>query len=123
MHVHSSCLHLMNHTETAFVLFFSDLGHQTQYIQSLALCTMGAICSTEMSRDLAGEIEKMIKSSNAYIKKKVCISQHLIKLANIVPLCYGAGGSCSAQGVRRVYILGMLFVRVLSCCLLCLFFN
>ena len=121
MHMRNSCLHLVNHTETAFVLFFSDLGHQTQYIQSLALCTMGAICSTEMSRDLAGEIEKMIKSSNAYIKKKVCISQHLIKLANIVPLCCGAGGSCSAQGVRRVYMLGMLSVRVLSCCLVFIF--
>ena len=52
----------------------SDLGHQTQYIQSLALCTLGAICSAEMSRDLAGEVERMIKSSNAYIKKKVKVA-------------------------------------------------
>ena len=49
----------------------SDLNHQTQYVVSLALCTLGEICSTEMSRDLAGEIEKLLKTSNAYIKKKV----------------------------------------------------
>ncbi|KAL5021655.1 hypothetical protein ScPMuIL_000810 [Solemya velum] len=52
----------------------NDLGHQTQYIQSLALCTLGSICSVEMSRDLAGEIERLIKSSNAYIKKKSILS-------------------------------------------------
>ena len=29
-----------------------DLSHQTQFIVGLALCTLGTICSPEMSRDL-----------------------------------------------------------------------
>ena len=57
---------------------FSDLNHQTQYIVSLALCTLGNICSIEMSRDLAGEVEKLLKSSNAYIKKKVRVFAEIL---------------------------------------------
>lgn len=49
----------------------SDLNHSNQYIAGLALCALGSICSPEMSRDLGGEVEKLMKSSNTYLKKKV----------------------------------------------------
>jgi len=32
---------------------------------------LGTICSPEMSRDLGGEVEKLMRSSNPYLKKKV----------------------------------------------------
>ena len=52
-------------------IFFSDMTHSNHYNVALSLCTLGAICSTEMCRDLAGEVEKLLKSANSYIKKKV----------------------------------------------------
>lgn len=51
--------------------FLSDLNSPTQFVISLALCTLGVICSPEMSRDLAGEVERLLKTSNAYVRKKV----------------------------------------------------
>uniref|UniRef100_T1K0V0 Clathrin/coatomer adaptor adaptin-like N-terminal domain-containing protein n=1 Tax=Tetranychus urticae TaxID=32264 RepID=T1K0V0_TETUR len=51
----------------------NDLNSQIQYVVGLALCALGRICFTEISRDLSGEVERLIKSSNAYIKKKAAI--------------------------------------------------
>ena len=48
----------------------SDMAHSNQYIAGLALCTLGSILSTEMSRDLAVDVERLIKNSNPYLKKK-----------------------------------------------------
>ncbi len=50
---------------------YSDLVHTNQYIAGLALCTLGSILSAEMSKDLAVDVEKIIKNANPYLKKKV----------------------------------------------------
>ena len=64
----------------------SDLNHSNQYIASLSLSTLGSICSVEMSRDLAGEVEKLMRSSNAYIKKKavLCAARIVRKVPDLV---------------------------------------
>jgi AP-1 complex subunit gamma-1 len=41
------------------------------YVVGLALCTFANIASEEMSRDLSNEIERLMGSSNTYIRRKV----------------------------------------------------
>lgn len=47
------------------------MNHSNMYIVGLALCTFGNIASEEMSRDLCNEVEKLMGSSNTYIRRKV----------------------------------------------------
>ncbi|KAG0339561.1 clathrin associated protein complex large subunit [Podila humilis] len=51
----------------------NDLNHSNMYIVGLALCTLGNIASAEMSRDLCSEVEKLLGSSNMYIRKKAAL--------------------------------------------------
>lgn len=51
----------------------NDLSHPNQYIVSLALCTLGNIASTEMARDLFADIEKILTSSNPYLRRKAAL--------------------------------------------------
>ena len=47
------------------------MNHANMYVVGLALATFANIASEEMSRDLANEVEKLVGSSNTYIRKKV----------------------------------------------------
>ena len=51
----------------------SDMNHSNMYAVGLALCTFANISSEEMSRDLSNEVEKLLGSSNTYIRKKVIL--------------------------------------------------
>ncbi|KAI0078671.1 Adaptor protein complex AP-1 gamma subunit [Panus rudis PR-1116 ss-1] len=51
----------------------NDMNHANMYVVGLALCTFADIASEEMARDLANEIEKLLGSSNTYIRKKAAL--------------------------------------------------
>jgi AP-1 complex subunit gamma-1 len=51
----------------------NDMNHSNMYVVGLGLCTFANIASEEMSRDLANEIEKLLGSSNTYIRKKAAL--------------------------------------------------
>jgi AP-1 complex subunit gamma-1 len=51
----------------------NDLNHSNQFIVGLALCALGNICTAEMARDLAPEVEKLLHNNNSYIRKKAAL--------------------------------------------------
>lgn len=70
-----SFIDCVSHITSVYItnVFCSDLNCPTQFVVGLALCTLGAIASPEMARDLAGEVERLMKSPNAYIRKKAAL--------------------------------------------------
>jgi len=51
----------------------NDMAHENQYVNGLALCALGNIASPEMCRALAREVEKMMSSTNPYLRKKAAL--------------------------------------------------
>ncbi|KAI8615855.1 adaptin N terminal region-domain-containing protein [Chytriomyces sp. MP71] len=61
----------------------NDMNSSSTFISALALHTLGNISSPEMSRDLCSDVEKLLGSNNAYIRKKAALCA--IRLCKKVP--------------------------------------
>lgn len=52
----------------------NDLNHENKLVVGLALCAIGNLATADMSRDLIPEVDKQLKSSQPYLRKKACLA-------------------------------------------------
>lgn len=51
-----------------------DLTNSNQYIVALSLIAIGNLCTQDMARDLASDVDKLLKANNAYLRKKAALA-------------------------------------------------
>lgn len=51
-----------------------DLGSHNQFIQALSLVAIGNLATQDMARDLASDVEKLLRSNNSYLRKKAALA-------------------------------------------------
>ena len=61
----------------------NDFYNKNPYVVGLALCSLGNIASADMARDLAGEVRKLFKNGNPYIRKKAALTA--VRIVRKVP--------------------------------------
>lgn len=95
----------------------SDMNHANMYIVGLALCTLANISSSEMARDLCSEVERLLGTSNTYIRKKAALCA--VKIVRKVPdLCENFLARCRSLLNERSH--GILLTGVTLIQELCL---
>lgn len=64
----------------------TDLRHRNKFVVGLALTALGNIASTDITRDLASEVDIHLKNSNPYIRKKaaLCANRIFVKVPELV---------------------------------------
>jgi len=61
----------------------NDLNHSNQHVAGLALTACGNLATAEMARDVAGDVKKLLHSTNPYLRKKACLTT--IRILDKVP--------------------------------------
>ncbi|KAI4314294.1 hypothetical protein L6164_027217 [Bauhinia variegata] len=95
-----------------------DLNHTNQYIVGLALCALGNICSAEMARDLAPEVERLLQFRDPNIRKKAALCS--IRIIKKVP-DLAENFINSAASLLKEKHHGVLITGVRLCTVLCQF--
>ncbi|KAG2609672.1 hypothetical protein PVAP13_4KG063000 [Panicum virgatum] len=93
-----------------------DLNHSNQFIVGLALCALGNICSAEMARDLAPEVERLLQNRDPNTKKKAALCS--IRIVRKVPDLAENFMSAAASLLKEKHH-GVLISAVQLCTELC----
>ncbi|KAL0385576.1 UNVERIFIED_CONTAM: AP-1 complex subunit gamma-2 [Sesamum radiatum] len=84
-----------------------DLNQTNQYIVGLALCALGNICSAEMARDLAPEVERLLQFRDPNVRKKVREDD----TSNTPSFKYKHAALCTIRIIKKVPDLAENFIN------------